>query len=164
MPSDLLEYLAQDHDRLDALLHRAARDPERVDRVPYDEFRPGLLRHIGIEEKIVLPAIARFQNGRQSADAERLRLDHGALAALMVPPPSAAILRTIFSILAVHNPLEEGDGGIYRLLDELAGFEAEELLRKMKSAPEVPVMPYNERPEVLEATRRALTRAGYEMK
>jgi hypothetical protein len=45
--------------------------------------------------------------------------------------------------------------------DELAGSETEMLLGQMKAAPEVPVTPYNERPGVLEATRRAVERAGY---
>lgn len=134
-----------------------------IDRVPYDEFRRGLLRHIGIEERVVLPAIARLQNGQQAAVAERLRLDHGALAALMVPPPSQAIVATLRMILEGHNALEEQDGGLYLLLNELAKDEERELLEKMRSTPEVPVMPYNEKPFVLEATERALKRAGYSL-
>lgn len=163
MPHQLYDYLAQDHDRLDRLLRTATSQPDVIDRVPYDEFRRGLLRHIGIEERIVLPAIARLQNGKQAAVAERLRLDHGALAALMVPPPSSAIIATLRSILEGHNALEEQEGGLYLLLNRLAIDEEEILLKKMRTTPEVPVMPCNEKPFVLEATERALKRAGYSL-
>ena len=136
---------------------------EAIDRDAYNEFRKGLLRHIGIEERIVLPAITRLQNGKQAAVAERLRLDHGALTALMVPPPSPAIVSTLRSILKGHNALEEQEGGLYLLLNGLAIDEEEVLLEKMRSTPEVPVMPYNEKRAILEVTRRALKRAGYKL-
>ena len=164
MPQQLYQYLAQDHDRLDRLLRDATAQPGVINRGPYDEFRRGLLRHIGIEERIVLPAIARLQNGKQAAVAERLRLDHGALAALMVPPPTQEIVATLRWILKGHNSLEEQEGGLYRLLNELAKDEETELLEKMRSTPEVPVTPYNEKPFVLEATERALKRAGYSLR
>ncbi len=163
MPHQLYDYLAQDHDRLDRLLQTATAQPGVIDHVSYDEFRKGLLRHVGIEERIVLPAIARLQNGKQAAVAERLRLDHGALAALMVPPPTPSIIAALRSILDGHNALEEQEGGLYLLLDRLAIDEEETLLEKMRTTPEVPVMPYNEKPSVLEATRRALRRTGYEL-
>lgn len=163
MPGVLYQYLADDHDRLDRLLRRAVATAGVIDMEPYAEFRKGLLRHIAIEEKIVLPAIARLQGGRQAAVAGRLRLDHGALVALLVPPPSPSIVLTIRSILQVHNTLEEQEGGLYQLLEQLAGAETERLAGQLKSAPDVPVLPHNERPEVLEATRRAVARAGYKL-
>jgi hypothetical protein len=163
MPGVLYQYLADDHERLDHLLQRAVATVGVIDMEPYAEFRKGLLRHIAIEEKIVLPAIAQFQDGRQAAVAGRLRLDHGALVALLVPPPSPSIVLTIQSILQVHNTLEEQEGGLYQLLEQLAGTEIERLAGQMNSAPEVPVLPHNGRPEILEATRRAVARAGYEL-
>jgi hypothetical protein len=160
----LNQYLAEDHNRLDGLLQRATANPGRIDMQPYSEFRKGLLRHISMEEKIVLPVIARLQSGVQAAVADRIRLDHGALVALLAPSPSASIIATLRSILDVHNALEEQEGGLYHLLDQLAGAESDTLLLRMKSAPEVPVLPHNERPEVIEATRRAVARAGYEFR
>jgi len=160
----LNQYLAEDHNRLDGLLQQATANPARIDMQPYGEFRKGLLRHISIEEKIVLPTIARLQNGVQAAVGDRIRLDHGALVALLAPPPSASIVATLRSILEVHNALEEREGGLYHLLDQLAGTESDALLLRMKSAPEVPVLPHNERAEVIEATRRAVARAGYEFR
>jgi hypothetical protein len=158
---ELYQYLAGDHDRLDRLLSQAVADPAAFGHAAYAAFRTGLLRHISIEEKIVLPAIARFQNGRQAEVAARLRLDHGAIVALLVPPPSPPVVATLVAILQVHNALEEEDGGLYRLLDRLAGAESERLLHLMRTAPEVPVLPFNERSSTLEATRRAVARAGY---
>lgn len=163
MAESIYQYLAADHDRLDGLLDRATTVSGVIDMVSYDAFRGGILRHIAMEERTVFPAIVQFQKGRKAAVVERLRLDHGALAALLTPPPDSAIITTIRSILSVHNALEERDGGAYRLLEQLAGVELERLLKKLRATPEVPLAPYNERPGVLEATRRAVARAGYEL-
>ena len=160
----LYRYLSGDHDRLDELLQRTVATPGVVDMQSYGGFRKGLLRHIAMEEKIVVPEIARLQGGRQPAVAERIHLDHGALVALLVPPPSASIVATIRSILQVHNALEEREGGLYQLLEQLVGPGADTVLKTLTSLPEVPVLPHNERPEVIEATRRAVARAGYEFK
>jgi hypothetical protein len=164
MPGDLYRYLEEDHDRLDRLLLSATATPGVTDIQLYSQFRKGLLRHIGLEEKIVLPAIARIQDGRQAAIADRLRLDHGAIVALLVPPPTPSIIATLRSILQMHNALEEQEGGLYQLVERLAGSETETLLEKLKSAPEVAVLPHNERPDVIESTRRAVARAGYQFK
>ena len=164
MCGPLYQYLSGDHDRLDELLQWALAKPGVIDMEPYAEFRKGILRHIGMEEKIVLPTIAQLQGGKQAAIAERLRLDHGAIVALLVPPPSASIVATLQSILRVHNALEEQEGGLYQRFEDLVGSEAGTLLERLKSAPEVPVLPHNERPDVIEATRRAVARAGYEFK
>lgn len=158
---NIYSYLAGDHERLDALLTRATEGSGGIDLEPYSQFRQGLLRHIGIEEKIVLPAIARLQNGRQTEIAQRLKLDHGALVALLVPPPSPGIIVTIRLILTSHNPLEEGAGGIYELAQKLAVDEADELLERIESFPEVPSLPFNDKLGILDVTRRAVERAGY---
>jgi hypothetical protein len=117
-----------------------------------------------MEEKIVLPAIARWQDGKKASIAERLRLDHGALVSLLAPPPTPSIMLTIQSILEVHNKLEEQGDGLYRLLDDLAGTEAEAMLAQLKAAPPVAVLPNNDKPEVLDAAKKAVTRAGHEFK
>ena len=162
MAGILYQYLSGDHARLDALLKSAVATPGLIDMDPYSRFRKRLLRHISMEEKIVLPAIAKRQGGKKAAIAERLRLDHGAIVSLLVPPPSPSIIRTIRSIFAVHNPLEEQDGGLYQLFETLAGDESEKLLAELQAAPEVLVLPHNEQPEILEVTKRAVARAGYE--
>jgi hypothetical protein len=80
---------------------------------------------------------------------------------LMVPPPTRAIINTIRSILRVHNALEEQEGGVYNVCEQVAGPEAEDLLERLKAVPSVPLHPFNDQPGVLDATRRAIERAGY---
>ena len=53
--ASLHDFLAADHVRLDGLL-TVARAGDRIDADAYEQFRAGLLRHIGMEEKILLPA------------------------------------------------------------------------------------------------------------
>ncbi len=154
-------FLADDHARLDALLARAAAQPERIDREAYDQFRRGLLKHISMEEKILLPAAQRLRGGEPLELAARLRLDHGALAALLVPTPTPAILRALRAILEGHNRLEEDAGGVYEICERLAGDAAGELLAQLRAAPEVPAAAHVDSPKVMAATRRALARAGY---
>jgi len=161
-PGPIAALLTADHERLDALLRRAFATPGAIDHEAYAPFRKGLLRHIGMEEKILLPAAQRARGGEPLPSAARLRLDHGALAALLVPSPTAAIARAIRTILERHNALEEGPAGVYETCEQLAGPEAEELLTTLAAAPEVPVGRHVDSPLVLEATRRALRRAGYD--
>jgi hypothetical protein len=110
VPGPISRLLMADHERLDALLRRAFATPGAVDHEAYAVFRKGLLRHIGMEEKILLPAAQRARGGEPLACAARLRLDHGALAALLVPSPTAAIGNAIRTILERHNALEEIEG------------------------------------------------------
>lgn len=161
MQHDVFRYLALDHKRLEGLLEKATLRRGIIDPVPYAEFRKGLLRHIGLEEKILFPALGQLSGGLSDAAAGKLRLDHGALVALLVPPPSPGIIATIRSVLDRHNALEEGKGGVYELAGHLTTDAAEAILRKMRELPDVPVVPHNPRPEVLVATRRAVERAGY---
>lgn len=164
MRGALYGYLSNDHTRLDGLLRAAAASPEVMDMEPYGRFRAGLLRHISIEEKIVIPAILSGTGGQHTGLAARLRLDHGALVSLLVPTPSRAIVETIRTILSAHNPLEEDHGGLYDILERVAAPDKETMLARLQNAPDVPVLPHNDKPGALEATRRAVARAGYELK
>jgi Hemerythrin HHE cation binding domain len=159
----LTEFLVKDHRRLDGLLQEVMAHSGTVDEGAYAQFRAGLLRHIGMEEKILLPAIQRLHGGEPLSIAAKLRLDHGALASLLMPTPTAAILAAIQGILVEHNVLEEGEGGVYDRCDAWAGSEAELILSALRTAPEVKVMPYNDSPAVMNAVRRALERAGYNL-
>jgi hypothetical protein len=145
--------LADDHARLDALLLRAMEDPARIDVAAYAAFRAGLLKHIGMEEKILLPAAQRVRSGEPLPIAAKLRLDHGALAALLVPPPTRAVVAALRAILAAHNPIEEGPGGVYDTCEELAGAERDALLARLRAAPEVPVAQHVDGPRVLASAR-----------
>ena len=159
----LYEFFVNDHRRLERLLNRAAAKQPKFDMEAYGEFRSGLLRHIKMEENVILPAAQKARGGTPLAVASRLRTDHGALVALMVPPPSPGIVKAIRSILATHNRLEEGQGGMYDLCERMAGDNIDDLLSKVKTVPEVPLHPHNTSPRILEATRRAVERAGYRL-
>ena len=155
-------YLADDHRRLDGLLDCAMADPEKIDAAAYAQFRAGLLKHIGMEEKVLFPAARKQRGGEPLPIAAKLRLDHGALTALLVPTPTAPIVAAIRAILIVHNPIEEDAGGMYDQCEELAGAEADQILRQLQTYPDVRVLPHVDNPFVMDATRRALARAGYD--
>jgi hypothetical protein len=116
-----------------------------------------------MEEKILLPAAQRARGGTPLPIAAKLRLDHGALAALLVPTPTASIIAAIRAVLEAHNPIEEGPGGLYEQCEALVGAEADQILNALRNAPRVKVNPYNDGPTVIKATRRALAKAGYDL-
>lgn len=164
MPGKIYRYMADDHARLDALLQRATIHPDTIEPSAYAEFRAGLLKHIGMEEKILLPAAQGARGGTPLPIAAKLRVDHGALAALLVPTPTTSIIAAIRAVLEAHNSIEEGPGGVYELCEELAGAKADQILDALRNAPDVRVNPHNDGPKVIEATRRALEKAGYNIK
>ena len=147
----ITDFLVKDHGRLEGLLQSAVAHAGSVDQGTYDQFRAGLLRHIGMEEKILLPAAQRLRGGEPLS-----------IASLLMPPPSAAVIATIRAVLKVHNTIEEGPGGLYETCDELAGSEAAQLLTKLQAASELAVLPCSDSPAVMPAIQRALERAGYD--
>lgn len=132
------EFLTRDHERLDALLARSIADPDRFDYDAYAEFREGLLRHIAVEEKILMPE-AKKRLGEQPPGFSQIRLEHSAIALLLVPTPDHALMREIRSILEQHNPKEEGPQGLYAVCERLVGAEADAILERARNAPKVPV-------------------------
>jgi hypothetical protein len=148
MASILHTFLADDHARLDALLRRADANPSVIDRAAYAEFRAGLLRHIAMEEKVLLPEAKRRRDGASLPIAKQLRADHAALAALMVPTPTHGLITAIRGVLEVHNQLEEGPAGVYETCEALAGADAEMLLERLRAVPEVPVAPHFDGPRL----------------
>jgi hypothetical protein len=137
MAGPVYEYLSQDHARLDTLLRQSVARPGEVEKTSYAVFRAGLLRHIGMEEKILLPAARRVRGGKPLTIAAQLRRDHAALEGLLVPTPTPEIVRAIRELLAKHNALEEGAGGLYETCEELV-------------AADVPVAPHFDGPRVKE--------------
>ena len=142
MSGPVHRFLAEDHARLDALLRRVTADPKVIDHDAYRQFRSGLLRHIAMEEKVLLPDARRRRRGEALPITETLRADHALLAALLVPTPTHAIAATIRSILEEHNRLEEVARGLYATCDELAGDAVGELLARLRAVPEVPLAPH----------------------
>jgi hypothetical protein len=163
MAGKIYRYLADDHMRLEELLERATSHPNKVEASSYAEFRAGLLKHIAMEEKILLPAAQRLRGGQPLSIAPKLRLDHGALAALLVPTPTPAIVAAIRTILKSHNPIEEGPGGLYEECEALAGAEVDTILAQLRNAPEARVAAHIDPSKIIEATRRAVKQAGYDL-
>jgi hypothetical protein len=153
------DLLSRDHDRLEELLEAVSGD-QRIDHERFHEFRAGLLRHIGMEEKILLPAAKRLRGGEALPAARQLRLDHAALAALLVPTPTPVIIGRLRALLHVHNGLEEGDEGVYARCEHLVGEEGDALLREMRSARPVKLAPYQDGPRALASIDRLLRAAG----
>lgn len=151
-------YLAEDHVRLDALLSRAAAGTDGFAREPFDAFRAGLLRHIALEEKILFRAVREAGGDDQETRAllRRLRVDHGALASLLVPTPSRALVAEIRVILGPHNAVEDAPGGLYERCDALLAPRAAEIGERMRGYPPVKVAPYNDGPRVLRTAADAL--------
>ena len=147
MAGTIYRYLVEDHARLDAALLCG----------DYSEFREGLLRHIGMEQKLLLPIIG------PTALTERIHLDHGALAALLVPTPTPDILTAIRTILEKHNLLEEGPGGLYEECERLLGADVVQVLIRLQNAPPVPVAKHVDNQISMDSARAALQRAGYTM-
>jgi hypothetical protein len=162
MPGKIYRYLAGDHQRLDDLLERAV-SGDTIEAAAYQQFRSGLLKHIAIEEKVLLPAAQKLRGGKALPIAPKLRLDHGALTALLVPSPTASIVAAIRAILAAHNPIEEDPGGMYDQCETLAGAEADRIVHELQNYREVKVLPHVDNPFVMDAARRALARAGYHL-
>jgi hypothetical protein len=148
--------LAGDHARLDALLAQAVAIPGAFAREPFDAFRAGLLRHLAIEEKILLRAARAARGGEPLPCFRRLRVDHGALASLLVPTPDAALVAELRSVLEPHNRIEEEPGGLYEACDELLAASAAELVERMRAYPPVRVAPYSDGPRVVRRAADAL--------
>jgi hypothetical protein len=162
MTGPVYRYLVDDHRRLEEALARATRKAGIIESEAYMEFRAGLLRHIGMEEKILLPAAQAARGGRPLPIAAKLRLDHGALAALLVLSPTRSIVAAILGILQTHNPLEEGPGGAYTECEQLEGFNADETLARLQSAKAVAMAPYTDSPIAVQSAQAAVKRAGHD--
>ena len=115
-------------------------------RESYDAFRRGLLRHISIEERVLFPEL-RKRRGTTALE-QKLHRDHAALAALLVPPPSSVEIHRIAAILTVHNDLEEREGGLYEIIESLAGEELSTMMARVHAIPQVPVAPHVDTPFV----------------
>jgi hypothetical protein len=155
----LSSYLLEDHARLDALLLKSVADPAHFDHEAFERFRSGLLRHIGIEEKLLLPAARKQNGGKPLALAHALHVEHAALASLMVPTPDAALVDEIRRLLTRHNPREEGPEGLYAICESLLGSETVTLLERAKAMPAVRTAPHFDGPAAHRTAESALRSA-----
>jgi hypothetical protein len=163
-PSLLISrYLEKDHRRIEDILQCATGSSDRIEPELYAAFRGALLRHIGMEEKILFPEIRKATDGSSLPGVEQLHLDHGALAALLVPTPTKSILDAIRTILRRHNIVEEGPEGIYGQCERLPGIDADRILVRLQAAPPVALNPHVDNATAVESMRAAVLRAGYSL-
>jgi len=139
-------FMTEDHARIDASLRAAERGDGTVDEAAYVAFRGALLRHIGMEEKVLLP-FARERRGGVALDfAARLRADHSRIAKLLVRSPSRALFDALRAELSRHNEIEEGPAGLYAVCDALAGSRGSEIVARLAAQPAVPLAKYYDGP------------------
>ena len=158
--SGIAEFLAKDHERLDALLTQACADETRIDGDAYEAFRRGLLKHVGMEELILLPA-ARRLGGAAVTLAQRARLDHAALTSLLIPTPTAKLMSVLRAVLEPHDRMEEEEGGLYAQCVRALGTEEESVLARLRAASDIPPAAHVDGPHVAASIRKALAAAGY---
>ena len=147
MTGPIEAFLTADHAELDALLNEAdARDGSPVRPEPFERFRQRLLKHIGMEEKVLLRFARERRGGEPLPLAAQLRLEHGRIVKLLVPSPTPELCAELRAVLAAHNPLEEGPSGLYAQCDALAGAEAAAIVLQLRAMPDVPTAPHYDGP------------------
>ncbi len=139
-------YMKADHDRIEELRRYGA----------WREFRIGVLRHIHLEERILLPAVRLWRGGAPLPEAAKLRDEHTAIATLLVVSPSAEIRAALGRILVPHHALEEAPGGLYDSCDALAGTQAATIVEKLRSEPNVALKRQHNSARVRGQVRRIL--------
>lgn len=162
MNKPIYQFFTNDHHRIEALLDKAIEKPGTIDMDLYLKFRAGLLTHIKMEEKILFPAAQKANNNVPLPIAAQLRLEHGAITSLMVPPPTAALISVLRYVLEKHDLAEEEPGGMYEACEALTAHQTQEILDQLAQVTEVPVHPHNTAGYAMDAAKRALWRAGYD--
>lgn len=162
MNKHLYDFFTKDHRRIEDLFNRATGNVRDIDMDIYHRFRIGLLTHIKMEEKILFPAAQLANGGTPIPLAAKLRLDHGALTALMVVPPDLGVVRATHYVMEQHDIAEEEPGGMYDICEALTHDQTQGLLERLHATCEVPVHPCNPSDFAMAAARRALARAGFD--
>jgi hypothetical protein len=139
-------FMTEDHRRLEGLLDAAQVSVETFDQEMYAQFRHDLLRHIGMEEKVLFRFARARRRGEPLAIAAQLHSDHGEIARLLVPSPSAQLVTALKALLARHDTLEEGPGGLYATCDALGGDESAAVLAQLHAQPRVPLAKHYDGP------------------
>lgn len=158
----LHQFFTEDHHRIEKLLIKATEKTDEIDMHYYHQFRTQLLRHIKMEEKILFPAAKKADDEITKELLPQYRLEHGALTALLVPPPTVSLIKVIKYLLEKHDLAEEEPGGLYDVCERLTQGQTQELLDQLRTTKEVPVHPPNPAPIAMASARRALERAGYD--
>src|SRR5680860_1871527 len=103
MDKPLHQFFEKDHRQIDMFLNRAIERPNKIEMDYYLQFRARLLRHIKMEEKSLFPAAKKVNPELIQELIPRYRLDHGAITALMVPPPTLSLIKVIRYICLLYT-------------------------------------------------------------
>jgi hypothetical protein len=154
-------FLRADHRRLGALATRLVGPDGAVDRAADDELRRGLLRHLHWEESILMRLAQQRREGEPVPFMTRVRLEHRAIRALLVPTPTAALVATLGRVLAAHEEMETAPGGFYDLCDTLASSDADGVVGRLRAVPAPDPPPHDDGPHALATVQRLLAQAGF---
>lgn len=162
MNKPLYDFFTNDHRRIENLLGDAIADINNIDLELYQKFRVGILTHIKMEEKILFKAAQEANGGNPVELAKQLRLEHGAITSLVVPPPTPDLIKVLKFILEKHDEVEEQHGGMYDICEKLTQNQTKELLKQCKETPETPLHPTRDIPLAWETAKRSCKRAGFD--
>lgn len=162
MNKPIFEFFTNDHRRIEGILEKAIADINNIDNELYQEFRKGMLTHIKMEEKGLFKAAQEANGGEPVSYAKQLRLEHGAITSLLVPPPNKGLIKVIMHVLEKHDEVEERSGGMYDLCENLTQDRTQELLEELKATPETPVHPNKDIPLAWATAKRSCMRAGFD--
>jgi len=141
----VMEYLAWDHDRLDATLQdareRAGSGDWKGAMSRFIEFRHGLLRHIRMEEDVLFPAFEVRSGMAEEGPTAVMRAEHREIKAILLRLPDAiengalepfeAEVASLLAVLGDHNTKEEEV--LYPMTDRMHDEnERDELVRTMQ--------------------------------
>lgn len=158
MASGVTRLLAAEHADSQAMLRACLAPDGAVDLKRFDAFRHALLRHIAIEEKVLMPALTRAL-GRSPLFQNGLRKDHAGVAALCVPTPTREWLEDLRELLEHHQRVEEAPGGFYALVDQHLGGDPE-LLAAVSGFPQLTLPDFVRGPKVRELLQQVLALTG----
>lgn len=154
----ITDYLEADHRRIEDLFESACSN-ERFDPLAFARFRASLLRHIAIEEKLLMVAVREMRGDQPLNRAHQLRIEHGAISSLLVPPPDLDLCKEIQSLLDPHSAKEEGPDGVYAECEQVLGERSESLGVEAAAYPQVRVAPYRSLPGMSRTAAQALASA-----
>ena len=154
----LWSFIEEEHLEMDALLARA--DAGGVlDLDAFERLRARLLRHIAIEEKLILAEVRAARGGEPIEGARRVRVEHGAIASLLVGTPDVALVGELRALLVAHEAFEEQ--GIYAACEDVLGAErAIDIARLARAYPAIPVAKHFDGPLVPRTAADALRGAA----
>lgn len=126
-------YMARDDERVGSELLRAEQNG-RVNRPAYERFRLGLLRHIALEFRVLIP-LARRTPGGAIPRLDRIFADHALFMSLVALPPTRDGILRLREQLAVHDLVKQRTGGLYDACDRLLATRSGEVIARLRAMP-----------------------------